>query len=108
MRCILQARRIVLMFFRAMVELQTGIRARAEGMGITTKTLTTFSVLLFDSRRSQSGGEFALLAFASGQLLYASTVYGVYLAHYRDVQLLPRKPPALKFVVCHSLAQAMY
>ncbi|KAG6878046.1 hypothetical protein C0993_000369 [Termitomyces sp. T159_Od127] len=65
----------------AMAELMTGIRVRAEGLGITSKTVVTFLVLVYDMR---SGGEgaLALIAFAGGQLVYGATVLGTYLAAY--------------------------
>lgn len=60
-----------------MGEVRTGARVRAEGLGITCKTLVTYLVLLYDSTRPDSG-EFALIAFALGQLAYSSVVFVSY------------------------------
>lgn len=62
---------------RAMGEVRTGARVRAEGLGITCKTLVTYIVLLYDSTRPDSG-EFALVAFALGQFAYSSVVFFSY------------------------------
>ncbi|KAG1754150.1 Rft protein-domain-containing protein [Suillus lakei] len=62
---------------RAMGEVRTGARVRAEGLGITCKTLVTYLILLYDSTRPESG-EFALVAFALGQLAYSGTVFFSY------------------------------
>ncbi|KAG2061339.1 Rft-1-domain-containing protein [Suillus hirtellus] len=62
---------------RAMGEVRTGVRVRAEGLGITCKTLVTYLVLLYDSTRPDSG-EFALVAFALGQFAYSSVVFVSY------------------------------
>lgn len=56
---------------------RTGARVRAEGLGITCKTLVTYLVLLYDSTRPDSG-EFALVAFALGQSAYSSVVFFSY------------------------------
>ena len=61
---------------RAMLELKTNVRVRAEGLGITAKSFVTFLVLFVDSRRGQE--RLALVAFAIGQLAYAVVVF----AHY--------------------------
>ncbi len=50
----------------AMTTLQTGVRVRAEGLGITAKSLATFAILFPDHRRGSS--TLALVAFAGGQL----------------------------------------
>jgi oligosaccharide translocation protein RFT1 len=60
-----------------MGEVRTGVRVRAEGLGITCKTLVAYLVLLYDSTRPDSG-EFALVAFALGQLAYSSVVFFSY------------------------------
>ncbi|KAG0706405.1 Rft protein-domain-containing protein [Suillus ampliporus] len=62
---------------QAMGEVRTGARVRAEGLGITCKTLVTYLVLLYDSTRPESG-EFALVAFALGQLAYSVVVFCSY------------------------------
>jgi oligosaccharide translocation protein RFT1 len=72
----------------AMGEVLTGVRVRAEGVGITSKTVTTCLVLLYDSRRTHPG-EFALLAFAAGQLAYGVFLFATYLSHFRGVSQWP-------------------
>ncbi|KAG2158043.1 Rft protein-domain-containing protein [Suillus bovinus] len=62
---------------RAMGEVRTGARVRAEGLGITCKTIVTYLILLYDSTRPDSG-EFALVAFALGQLTYSNVVFFSY------------------------------
>lgn len=81
-----------------MAELRTGVRVRAEGLGITSKTVVTFLVLLYDTRRGGRQGELALLAFAGGQLAYGVSVLLTYVAHYGRAHLKPRTPPKLKCV----------
>jgi oligosaccharide translocation protein RFT1 len=61
---------------RAMLELKTNVRVRAEGLGITAKSFVTFLVLFVDSRRGND--TLALVAFALGQLAYAVVVFGCY------------------------------
>ncbi|KAF5326076.1 hypothetical protein D9611_000906 [Ephemerocybe angulata] len=61
---------------RAMVELKTDVRVRAEGLGITAKSCATLGVLFLDARRGKD--EWALVAFALGQLVYALTVWASY------------------------------
>lgn len=71
-----------------MSELRTSIRLKAEGLGITFKTLLVFGLLVFDS---QPGHEsFALLAFAAGQLTYSLVVLTVYIGEY-GIKLLQLK-----------------
>ncbi|KAF9266226.1 hypothetical protein L218DRAFT_996986 [Marasmius fiardii PR-910] len=61
----------------AMIELKTRIRVRAEGAGITLKTIVTFLVLLYDyTNRPQR--DLALLSFALGQLAYGTCVFVIY------------------------------
>jgi len=55
-------------------------RVRAEGLGITIKSIATFLVLLFDSK--VGNGNLALIAFALGQLLYSITVLTTYLLYF--------------------------
>ncbi|KAJ2920685.1 hypothetical protein H1R20_g16409, partial [Candolleomyces eurysporus] len=61
---------------RAMLELKTNVRVRAEGLGITAKSFVTFLVLFVDARRGQD--TLALVAFALGQLAYSVVVFGHY------------------------------
>ncbi|KAF5343598.1 hypothetical protein D9757_013689 [Collybiopsis confluens] len=70
----------------AMSSVQTNVRVRAEGIGITAKTLTTFLILVYDA--NGGGGDLALLAFAFGQLMYGSLVFLVYLRRFGRAGLL--------------------
>jgi oligosaccharide translocation protein RFT1 len=79
-----------------MSELRTGVRVRAEGLGITAKTLVTFLVLLYDTR-SNASGKLALLAFAGGQLAYGTFVLGTYVTYYGTQKMWPTKPPRTKY-----------
>ncbi|KAL1663879.1 Rft protein-domain-containing protein [Schizophyllum commune] len=69
-----------------MVSLRTQVRVRAEGLAIACKTMATLAVLLYGERVT-GDGQLALLAFAAGQLTYASTLVGVYAAHYSPTWL---------------------
>ncbi|KAL1674780.1 Rft protein-domain-containing protein [Schizophyllum commune] len=71
-----------------MVSLRTQVRVRAEGLAIAFKTMATLAVLLYGERVT-GDGQLALLAFAAGQLTYASTLVGVYAAHYGISWLVP-------------------
>ncbi|KAM6504019.1 Rft-1 domain containing protein [Amanita muscaria] len=79
----------------AMFELRTDIRVRAEGLGVTMKTIVTFLVLYHDSRQGTSGA-LALLAFALGQLSYSVSLVTKYVTVYGIRSLLPRPPSATK------------
>ncbi|KAF9006927.1 Rft protein-domain-containing protein [Cyathus striatus] len=72
----------------AMAELKTYVRVRAEGLGIACKSVATFAVLLYDARAGKDG-EFALFAFAAGQLVYGSVVFLSYVAYYGWAFLRP-------------------
>ncbi|KAG5646159.1 hypothetical protein DXG03_004212 [Asterophora parasitica] len=76
----------------AMAELRTGVRVRAEGLGITTKTVVTFLVLLYDLRRGGEG-TLALIAFAGGQLAYGAAVLATYVAAYGAGHIWITRPP---------------
>ncbi|KAJ6500598.1 Rft protein-domain-containing protein [Mycena sanguinolenta] len=76
---------------RATAEMKTHIRVRAEGMGITTKTLVTYLVLLYDFK-TEMAGDLALIAFAVGQLAYSLILLVVYLSHYGFPALFPASP----------------
>ncbi|KAK7033588.1 Oligosaccharide translocation protein rft1 [Paramarasmius palmivorus] len=69
----------------AMKELKTHIRVRAEGTGITFKTIVTFLVLFYDG-----GGDLALLGFAFGQLAYGTTVFLIYMWSYGGMPAISR------------------
>ncbi|PFH48862.1 hypothetical protein AMATHDRAFT_64553 [Amanita thiersii Skay4041] len=79
----------------AMSELRTDVRVKAEGLGVTVKTVLTFLVLYYDSRHP-SGGDVALLAFALGQLSYSVCVVAKYIAHYGARHLVPKISPHIK------------
>jgi hypothetical protein len=68
-----------------MVQLKTNVRVRAEGCGITAKSIVTFLVLLADK-----GGSLALLAFATGQLAYSLACLVVYLVYFGMARLKPQ------------------
>jgi hypothetical protein len=55
-------------------------------MGITGKAVTTFCVLVVDSRWKRNG-QYALLAFAAGQMTYAVCVLVVYLRYFGRLPL---------------------
>lgn len=74
-----------------MIELKTDVRVRAEGLGITAKSLATLAILYLDVRRGQD--DLALIAFALGQLAYAGTVWVVYAAKFGGFMWL-KKPKA--------------
>ncbi|KAL0574209.1 Oligosaccharide translocation protein rft1 [Marasmius crinis-equi] len=65
----------------AMAELKTHIRVRAEGVGITFKTIVTFIVLFYDYI-TRSEHDLALLSFALGQLAYGACVFAIYAWSY--------------------------
>jgi oligosaccharide translocation protein RFT1 len=73
-----------------MAELRTNVRVRAEGFGITGKTLITFILLVYDTRRGEGEGALALIAFAGGQLAYGVIVLLTYLAFYGVGFLQPK------------------
>ncbi|KAF8064105.1 Rft protein-domain-containing protein [Lyophyllum atratum] len=76
----------------AMSELRTGLRVKAEGLGITSKTLVTFLVLVYDLR-TRGDGSLALVAFAAGQLAYGASVLATYVAAYGTRNMWLRRPP---------------
>lgn len=74
-----------------MAELKTGVRVRAEGLGITSKSLTTFLLLFYNTRRGKDD-DLALVAFAAGQLMYSVVMFFVYTAHIGDQHMWPKGP----------------
>ncbi|KAF5353438.1 hypothetical protein D9756_008112 [Leucocoprinus leucothites] len=74
----------------SMVQLKTNVRVKAEGSGITAKSVVTFLVLLYDSRKVDGQGKLALLAFALGQLAYSFACLAVYLGYLGVNTLRPR------------------
>lgn len=81
----------------------TGVRVRAEGLSITSKSVVTFIVLLLDVRGAQAS--LALLAFAIGQLAYATTLFLVYISHFGTGPLWPKadKYVVVSFTIYHLL-----
>jgi hypothetical protein len=63
---------------------------RAEGLGVTAKSLTTFLVLMYDARAGTGG--LALVAFALGQLMYSAVVFGTYIAYLGVGYMRPQLP----------------
>ena len=79
-----------------MVDLKTNVRVRAEGLGITAKSILTFLVLLYDSRRGT--GDFALVAFAVGQLGYSVVMFFTYVVSFGWGVIQPKKPSSPGYV----------
>ena len=75
-----------------MSELRTNIRVTAEGLGIISKPVVTFLVLLYDARTGAQGS-LALLAFAGGQLAYGTMVLGTYMVYYHPHRIWPKRLP---------------
>ncbi|KAH0579724.1 hypothetical protein H2248_002564 [Termitomyces sp. 'cryptogamus'] len=76
----------------AMAELRTEVRVKAEGLGITSKTVVTFLVLVYGLRWGGEGS-LALIAFAGGQLAYGTAVLATYVAAYGMNGWWPRIQP---------------
>ena len=81
-----------------MSELRTDVRVKAEGLGVTSKTVVTFLVLYYDSKQG-ANGDSALLAFALGQLSYAVCVLLKYVNSYGMQSLHPKYPITTKSVI---------
>jgi oligosaccharide translocation protein RFT1 len=81
-----------------MGELRTGVRVRAEGLGVVAKTTATFTVLLWESRSLGEHGTLALPAFAVGQLAYAVVVLSSYLIAYGHEPLRLHRLPGQLYV----------
>ncbi|THH26816.1 hypothetical protein EUX98_g7368 [Antrodiella citrinella] len=60
------------LYIRAQNELRFDVRVKAEGKAVVAKTATTFLVLA----ATRGGEEWALVAFASGQVVYAAVLFG--------------------------------
>jgi len=86
-----------------MAELKTGVRVRAEGLGITSKTLTTFLLLLYNTRRGKED-DLALVAFATGQLMYSVVMFFVYRVYFGDQLMRPKRPSASGYNPCVKLS----
>jgi hypothetical protein len=83
----------------AMGTLRTDIRVRAEGMGVISKAVVTFLLVLYDSNIGEKQGRLTLLAFAGGQLSYGIVLNGVYLTYYRN-DLLRCAPYNMRKIMC--------
>ncbi|KAJ8521681.1 hypothetical protein ONZ45_g1656 [Pleurotus djamor] len=87
------------MYCLAITTLRTSARVRAEGLGVTVKSIVTFVVLYLSANYPQylrlavglfggkpaevaSDGEFALLAFALGQLAYGATILAAFVSAF--------------------------
>ncbi|KAG6379086.1 Rft protein-domain-containing protein [Boletus reticuloceps] len=77
---------------RAMGEVRTDARVKAEGLGIIVKTIITYLILLYDDNRRHLG-ELALIAFALGQLAYSATVFWTYKPQFPESSLWPISLP---------------
>ena len=65
-----------------MTGLDTKIRLRAEGAAVAGKSIVTFLVMFLDPHRDDPKKQWALLAFAVGQVFFSICVLGVYLRHF--------------------------
>jgi oligosaccharide translocation protein RFT1 len=74
-----------------MAQLRTGVRVRAEGFGLTGKSILAVAVLVYDEKRLGGEGDLGLLAFAVGQLMYAFCVLATYSSYYGVMSLWPTK-----------------
>ncbi|KAF4586492.1 Oligosaccharide translocation protein rft1 [Pleurotus pulmonarius] len=66
--------------------LRTDIRVRAEGLGVTLKSVATFLILYFSHHSHIAGDarQYALLAYAFGQLAYSITLALSYATAFKD------------------------
>lgn len=79
-----------------MTRLKTSVRVRAEGLGITIKSIITFLILFYDSKSDQ--GTLALVAFAVGQLSYSLAMMVAYICYFGPKVMFPRIVTASKYV----------
>ncbi|EJU00255.1 Rft-1-domain-containing protein [Dacryopinax primogenitus] len=74
---------------RAVNELRMGARVRAEGVGVVSQSVATFSMMLL------GGAEWALAAFAVGKVMYGIVLCLVYIWEFRSdspfYSLFPKK-----------------
>ncbi|KAF8154062.1 Rft protein-domain-containing protein [Crassisporium funariophilum] len=87
------------LYNRAISELKTGVRVRAEGLGITSKSLTTFLILFYDATYGQD--DLALVAFATGQLVYSVVMFATYVAHFGSQHMRPKVPSRTRNLLDH-------
>ncbi|KAJ3562537.1 hypothetical protein NP233_g9508 [Leucocoprinus birnbaumii] len=73
----------------SMTQLKTNVRVKAEGSGITAKSVVTSLVLLYDVRKVDGQGKLALLAFALGQFAYSLACLAVYVEYFGANRLRP-------------------
>src|SRR5258705_327179 len=81
-----------------MTRLKTSVRVRAEGLGITLKSIMTFLILLYDSKCDQ--GALALIAFAMGQLFYSLAMIVAYIFYFGPSVMLPKISTSPRHVTC--------
>lgn len=79
-----------------MAELKTGVRVLAEGLGISSKSITTFLLLFYNTRRGKDD-DVALVAFAVGQLMYSLVMFFVYTVQIGDQHMWPKGPSASRY-----------
>jgi hypothetical protein len=68
-----------------MTRRETSVRVRAELFGIIFKSITTFFILLYDSK-----SDLGLVAFATGQLSYSLAIIAAYLFHFGSTPMFPK------------------
>jgi oligosaccharide translocation protein RFT1 len=86
-----------------MVLLKTNVRVRAEGSGITAKSVVTFLVLMYDVKKGDGQGKLALFAFALGQLAYSLACLVVYLGYFGAGTLWPQMKYVFSVLQCRSI-----
>lgn len=74
------------LYIRAQNDLRLGVRVRAEGFAVVSKTVTTLAALVM------FGPGWSLVAFALGQAAFGLTVLAVFLWEYPgEIQFLPKR-----------------
>ena len=74
------------LYIRAQNELRLGVRVRAEGVAVVSKSVVAFLILAL------AAGEWALMAFAVGQAAYGFSLLVVFLGVYRnDISYIPKR-----------------
>jgi oligosaccharide translocation protein RFT1 len=82
------------LYIRAQNDLRFNIRVRAEGSAIVSKTIVTFTILVV------APSDWALVAFASGQVAYGAVTLASYLRAYGQHNLLRLKKVRLSSRRC--------
>ncbi|KAI0648485.1 Rft-1-domain-containing protein [Trametes meyenii] len=86
------------LYIRTQNELRFHVRVRAEGTAVMLKTISTFLVLV------QTSEEWALVAFALGQVAYGLTMLVSFLIACRDnLDFLPKRVTVIKHEHAESL-----